>query len=48
MGLTKRDARKIMRKRGMGKTEIAKLFRGKFTPFNYSKSLMEKRWRQAK
>ena len=48
MGLTKRDLRKIMRKRGMGKKEIAKLFRGKFTPFNYSKSLMEKRWKQAK
>ena len=32
----------------MGKKEIAKLFRGKFTPFNYSKPLMEKRWRQAK
>ena len=32
----------------MGNREIAKLFRGKFTPVNYSKSLMEKRWRQAK
>ena len=48
MGLTKRDLRKIMKKRGMGNKEIAKLFRGKFTPFNYSKPLMEKRWRQAK
>ena len=48
MGLTKRDLRKIMKKRGMGNREIAKLFRGKFTPVNYSKSLMEKRWKQAK
>ena len=48
MGLTKRDLRKIMKKRGMGSKEIAKLFRGKFTPFNYSKSLMEERWRKAK
>ena len=32
----------------MGSKEIAKLFRGKFTPFNYSKPRMEKRWKQAK
>jgi hypothetical protein len=48
MGLTKRDLRKIMKKRNMGSKEIAKLFRGKFTPFNYSKPRMEKRWKQAK
>ena len=48
MGMTKRDLRKIMKKRNVGKREIAKLFRGKFTPFNYSKPLMEKRWREAK
>ena len=48
MGLTKRDLRKIMKKRGMGNREIAKLFRGKFTPFNYSKPRMEKRWKDAK
>jgi len=48
MGITKRDARKIMKRRNMGKREIAKLFRGKFTPFNYSKPRMEKRWKDAK
>jgi hypothetical protein len=47
-GLTKGDLRKIMKARRMGKKEIARLFRGKFTPFQYSKPLMTKRYKEAK
>ena len=48
MGLTKRDAKKILKARGLGKKEIRQLFRGKFTPANYNKDLMEKRYINAK
>ena len=39
---------KILKARGLGKKEIRQLFRGKFTPANYNKDLMEKRWKKAK
>jgi len=48
MGLTKRDVKKILKARGLGKKEIRQLFRGRFTPANYNKDLMEKRWKKAK
>ena len=48
MGLRKSDLRKIMKDRGMGKREIALLLRGKFSPFQYSKSRFEKRVKDAK
>ena len=48
MGLTKRDVKKILKARGLGKKEIRQLFRGKFTPANYNKDLMEKRYKKAK
>jgi hypothetical protein len=47
-GLTKRDVKKILKARGLGKREIRQLFRGKFTPANYNKDLMEKRYKNAK
>jgi hypothetical protein len=48
MGLSKRDVKKILKARDLGKEEIRKLFRGRFTPFPYSKDLMEKRYKKAK
>jgi len=48
MGLTKRDVKKILKARGLGKKEIRQLFRGKFIPANYNKDLMEKRYKKAK
>ena len=48
MGLSKRDVKKILKARGLGKREIRQLFRGKFTPANYNKDLMDKRYKKAK
>ena len=48
LGLTKQDIRKLMKRRGFSNKEINTLFRGKFTPFKVSESLMQKRLRDLK
>jgi uncharacterized protein (UPF0335 family) len=48
LGLTKQDIRKLMKRRDFSNREINTLFRGKFTPFKVSESLMQKRLRDLK
>ena len=48
LGLTKKDIRKLMKRRDFSNREINTLFRGKFTPFKVSNSLMQKRLRDLK
>ena len=48
LGLTKQDIRKLMKRRDFSNREINTLFRGKFTPFKVSNSLMQKRLRDLK
>jgi len=48
LGLTKQDIRKLMKRRDFSNREINTLFRGKFTPFKVSDSLMQKRLRDLK
>ena len=48
LDLTKQDIRKLMKRRDFSNREINTLFRGKFTPFKASNSLMQKRLRDLK